>query len=86
VLSGSSPKGQHFYLDERFRRGFALLAPLGLSFDALVFAPQLADVNDLAQSFPDSRIILDHLGQPVGIGVHAGEAGGAIPRLAPTHV
>ncbi len=60
------------YLDDTFRAGFAELAPLGLSFDAFVLAPQLADITDLANAFPGTRIILNHLGQPVGIGSHAG--------------
>ena len=72
VLGGMSDKGAHQYLDDGFRRGFSELAPLGLTFDAFVLAPQLADVTDLARSFPDTTIVLNHLGQPVGIGAHAG--------------
>lgn len=72
VLGGMSTKGAHQYLDDDFRRGFAELAPLGLTFDAFLLAPQLPDATDLARSFPDTTIILDHLGHPVGIGAHAG--------------
>jgi predicted TIM-barrel fold metal-dependent hydrolase len=73
VLGDMHDNPPHLYLQEDFRRGFAQLAPLGLSFDAFVLAPQLTDVLDLAQSFPDTTIVLDHLGQPVGVGVHAGK-------------
>lgn len=61
----------HFYLDEDFRRGVARLTPLGLSFDAMVLSPQLPDVLDLARTFPELSIVLEHLGNPVGIGSHA---------------
>lgn len=73
VLGGMHDNPQHLYLDEAFRRGFAQLAPLGLSFDAFVLAPQLGDVVDLARSFPETPIVLNHLGQPVGVGAHAGQ-------------
>lgn len=51
-----------------FRAGFARLAPLGLSFDAWVFHPQIGEVTDLADAFPDTVIVLDHCGGVVGIG------------------
>ncbi len=72
VLGAMSAKGPHQYQDDDFQRGFAELAPLGLTFDAFLLAPQLADATTLARSFPDTSIVLDHLGHPVGIGAHAG--------------
>jgi predicted TIM-barrel fold metal-dependent hydrolase len=64
------PKG--LLLDATFRKGFACLAPLGLSFDAWLFQPQIGELTDLARAFPDTRICLDHCGGLVGIGVYAG--------------
>jgi L-fuconolactonase len=61
----------HLYLDEGFRAGFARLAPLGLSFDAWIYHPQLAELADLAKAFPDTMIVLDHFGGPLGIGPYA---------------
>ena len=58
-------------LDSTFRKGFACLAPLGLSFDAWLFHPQLGDFVDLARAFPDTRICLDHCGGVIGIGSYA---------------
>ncbi|MDP1631934.1 MAG: amidohydrolase family protein [Caulobacter sp.] len=55
-----------------FRAGFARLAPLGLSFDAWMLEPQLPELIDLARAFPETDIILDHLGTPLGIGAYAG--------------
>ena len=57
-------------LDPTFRRGFARLAPLGLSFDAWLFYPQLPDLMDLLRVFPDSPVILDHAGGILGIPPH----------------
>src|SRR3954451_20209086 len=60
------PRG--LLLDPTFRKGFACLAPLGLSFDAWLFHPQIDELTDLARAFPDSKIVLDHCGGPIGIG------------------
>jgi predicted TIM-barrel fold metal-dependent hydrolase len=63
---------QGLLLDQTFRKGFACLGPLGLSFDAWLFHPQLNEFVDLARAFPDTRICLDHCGGPVGTGRYAG--------------
>jgi len=58
--------------EARFRRGFARLAPLGLTFDAWLYHTQLDDVADLARAFPDTTIVLDHVGGPLGSGPFEG--------------
>jgi predicted TIM-barrel fold metal-dependent hydrolase len=58
-------------LDPTFREGFAQLAPLGLSFDAWMYHTQLAELRDLADAFPDTRIVLNHVGGAIGIGPYA---------------
>ena len=68
-MYATRPKG--LLLDPGFRKGFACLAPLGLSFDAWLFHPQIGELTDLARAFPDTRIVLDHCGGPVGIGRYA---------------
>ena len=55
-----------------FRRGFACLAPLNLSFDAWLFHPQIGELTELARAFPNTRIVLDHCGGPAGTGRFAG--------------
>ncbi|MBL8771211.1 MAG: amidohydrolase family protein [Phenylobacterium sp.] len=60
------------YLRDDFRQGFRRLAPLGLSFDAWLLEPQLPDLIDLARAFPDTTIILDHVGTPLGRGSYTG--------------
>ena len=65
-MYASRPKG--LLLDAGFRKGFACLAPLGLSFDAWLFHPQIGEFADLARAFPDTPIVLDHCGGPIGVG------------------
>lgn len=62
------------YCDARFREGFRELANRGLTFDAWVYHPQLHDVVDLARAFPETTIIKDHLGGPLGKGPYEGHA------------
>ncbi len=54
-----------------FRTGFAELAPLDLSFDAWMYHTQLAELRDLADAFPETRIVLNHVGGAIGIGPYA---------------
>jgi predicted TIM-barrel fold metal-dependent hydrolase len=72
VLGPLSGRPAGLYLDKTFREGFAKLAPLGLSFDAWLVEPQLPELIDLARAFPDTDIILDHVGTPLGVGAYAG--------------
>ena len=77
-MYATRPKG--LLLDPTFRKGFACLAPLGLSFDAWLFHPQIGELSDLAHAFPDTRIVLDHCGGPVGIGSYANRREEIFPR------
>lgn len=79
IFGGMFKNGEHLYLDAGFRRGFAHLAPLGLSFDAFVLSTQLPDVADLAAAFPDTRIVLNHAGGPIGIGPYKGRLAEMFP-------
>jgi len=57
---------------EDFRAGFRHLASHGLAFDACLIHPQIPELTALARAFPDTRIVLDHVGFPMGIGNYAG--------------
>ncbi|MBV1689716.1 amidohydrolase family protein [Novosphingobium sp. G106] len=54
--------------DPAFREGLAQLAPLGLSCDIFLFEPQIAELKDLARAFPDTQLILNHVGMPTALG------------------
>jgi L-fuconolactonase len=56
---------QGMLLDPRFREGFACLAPLNIAFDAWVYHPQIPEVSDLAAAFPETQIVLNHVGSPI---------------------
>jgi len=66
----SPPPG--LYGDSSFRRGFAELGRRGLCFDAWLYHPQIPELTALAQAFPETPIILDHFGGPLGIGPYQG--------------
>ncbi len=63
---------QHVLLDPSFRRGYAYLRQYGLSFEGWVYHTHIADLTDLARAFPDTTIIFNHLGGPIGVGPYAG--------------
>jgi predicted TIM-barrel fold metal-dependent hydrolase len=48
--------------DSRIQRNVGRLADYGLSFDLQVFAPQMADAADLAESCPKVTFVLQHAG------------------------
>ena len=56
--------------DRTFREGFSKLGPLGLSFDAQVYHPQIDELASLAGAFPDVKIVLNHSGVPLRAGVY----------------
>jgi predicted TIM-barrel fold metal-dependent hydrolase len=65
----AAPKG--LLLDSSFRAGLAQLAPLGLTYDAWLFFPQLPELIDTARASPDTTIVVDHCGGIVRIGAYA---------------
>jgi predicted TIM-barrel fold metal-dependent hydrolase len=66
------PTPQGLLGDRNFRAGFAALDRLGLSFDAVLNHPQIDELASLAGAFPNVKIVLDHIGMPLGIGSYAG--------------
>ena len=73
--SFSSPAHNNFQgmmATDAFRAGFAELAPRNLSYDAWLFHHQIPELTDLARTFPETPIVLDHMGGPLGINAYAG--------------
>ena len=58
--------------DKTWREGFKELAKLGLTYDAWLYHPQIGEIADLADAFPETAIILDHVGGPLGYARYAG--------------
>jgi L-fuconolactonase len=60
------------YRDAAFRSGFARLQPLGLTFEAWLYHPQLGDLLDLLRAYPEQKVVLNHFGGPLGVGPYEG--------------
>jgi len=64
---------QHLLLEPAFREGIACLSARGLSYDVSIFYTQVSDLIDLADAFPNTRIIAGHYVAPLGLGPFAGK-------------
>jgi len=73
IGNSRTASGPHLMRQANFRSGLHRLTSLGLSLDAWAFHPQLPDVVDLARAFPDARIVMGHVGAPLGYGPYAGK-------------
>ena len=73
IGNSRTASGPHLMRQADFRSGLHRLTSLGLSLDAWAFHPQLPDVVDLARAFPDARIVMGHVGAPLGYGPYAGK-------------
>ncbi len=65
---------QSLFLRDDFQAGFQELADRNLTFDAWLYHPQIPELTSLAKLFPDTTIIFDHFGGPLGIGPYRGLA------------
>jgi L-fuconolactonase len=72
IRPGHTNPPQGLYARPDFREGFSRLSRLGLSFEAWQYHPQLGEVRDLARAFPETPIVLNHVGGVLGIGPYAG--------------
>ncbi len=61
------------YGDEDFRTGMGRLGQLGYTYDTWHFFHQNRDYLALARAVPDTTMILDHFGTPLGVGAYAGK-------------
>lgn len=53
--------------DSAFKQGVAHLGRYGLSFDAWVYHTQISELTELADEFPETTMILNHIGGPIGV-------------------
>jgi L-fuconolactonase len=60
------------YADPSFHAGLRRLGDRDLSFDAYLYHPQLPDLIAAVRAAPDTLVVLDHIGTPLGIGAYAG--------------
>jgi len=77
---------EHLLSDTKFRAGFQELAKRNLVFDAWGYHFQLKELLELAQAFPKTIIIIDHLGGPISVGKYSSERERCIAYMESTVV
>ena len=70
TIAGRAPAG--LYHMAEFREGINVLSEMGLTFDTWHYHHQNRDFADLARACPDTQMILDHFGTPLGVGPYEG--------------
>lgn len=64
---------EHRYMDKKFREGFAQLGKRKMTFEGWCYMKQIGELTDLAHAYPDTTIILNHFGGPLGQGSYEGK-------------
>jgi L-fuconolactonase len=73
LASLAAPPAFGLMAEPAFRRGFAWLDKHGLSYDAFMYHTQIDQLVDLARAFPNTPIVLNHVGGPIGAGPYRGK-------------
>jgi L-fuconolactonase len=71
MIPGRAPEG--LYEGAEFRRGVAALGRLGHTYDTWHYHHQNPSFAALARSVPDTIMVLDHFGTPLGVGPYQGK-------------
>ncbi len=71
VVPAVRPSPPGMLLESAFQGSVRRLGERGLSFDAWIYHTQLLELAALARSAPETAIILNHVGGPIGIGDYA---------------
>lgn len=71
AIAGEAPEG--LYADGAFRNGLKVLGRMGLTYDAWHYHYQNPEFTALAQSVPDTVLVLNHFGCPLGVGPYASQ-------------
>ncbi|CAE7182523.1 unnamed protein product [Symbiodinium pilosum] len=69
TIAGRAPEG--LYQNEAFIRGVQRLGERGYSYDTWHYHHQNPSFCTLAKAAPDTTMILDHFGTPLGVGIYA---------------
>ena len=71
IENTSAHQAQNQLASENFRAGARVLARMGLTLEAWLNHPQLAELADFAKAVPGLTIILNHIGGPLRTGPYA---------------
>ena len=70
MIRGQAPAD--LYARDDFRTGMRVLGRLGHTYDTWHYHHQNPAFAELARAVPDTRMVLDHFGTPLGVGLYAG--------------
>jgi len=70
MIPGGAPEG--LFEDPDFRRGVARLGARGFTYDSWHYHYQNREFLELARAVPDTQMVLDHFGTPLGVGSFVG--------------
>ncbi|MEM7275088.1 MAG: amidohydrolase family protein [Actinomycetota bacterium] len=70
-IPGRAPAG--LAQDPAFRAGVVRLGQRGLVYDSWHYHHQIDDFTELAAATPETTMVLDHVGTPIGVGRYAGQ-------------
>ena len=70
-IPGHAPKD--LYKDPNFRRGVTALGARGLTYDTWHYHYQNQQFLELARAVPNTTMVLDHFGTPLGVGSYASQ-------------
>jgi predicted TIM-barrel fold metal-dependent hydrolase len=73
IRNSHSNPPQGLLSNPKFREGFAQLREFNLTFDAWLYHTQIDELTNLARAFPETTIVLDHFGGPLGVGPYEGK-------------
>jgi L-fuconolactonase len=71
TIPGRAPSG--LYADAAFRAGVRALGGRGLTYDTWHYHYQNQSFAELARAVPDTLMVLDHFGTPLGVGPYASQ-------------
>ncbi|MBD3649489.1 MAG: amidohydrolase family protein [Pseudomonadales bacterium] len=69
MIAGRALEG--LYGRDDFRKGMKVLGDMGLTYDTWHYHHQNQAFAELARAVPDTRMVLDHFGTPLGVGPYA---------------
>ena len=71
MIPGRAPAG--LYADESFRAGVRRLGERGLTYDTWHYHYQNVEIAEFARTVPETTLVLDHFGTPLGVGPYASQ-------------
>jgi L-fuconolactonase len=73
VRNSHSNPPEHLYAEPSFREGMAELTRHGMVFEAWHYHRQIPELTALAHALPETTMVHDHFGGPLGIGPYKGK-------------